>query len=140
MSTGAALYWAFIHTYDFHRWAPQCASILSPHLRIWTLSTRDRRLLASLASVRYYTGRELIDEEIDDLSEDLKGWMNSLCHHNNDPSWNGLFIKLSTTSGKNERTLAPCKNMKDIIGFITDTQRISHVNMTISEPHVLFVC
>ena len=118
-----SIYFAFCRQYDYHRW---CTS-LGPTwpARLMTLERSELVVLRQLAAVRAITNRPLKAHDVADLSarfmQQVQSMLDDVLRH----CELGAFVKLSSTSGKNDRPLRPLRTAEEVVDFLTSSKTIA---------------
>jgi hypothetical protein len=120
-ASGAAIYSAFLHTYDYHKWFEALSGHLPKDTHIHILSKCDRRALAQMSTIRILSHRCVTQTgAFEDLSSDFVTAMQIRLKQLN----NMAFVKLSTSSGKNDRPLRPVSSVPELLNYLCESKTV----------------
>lgn len=112
------IYWAYIHSFDYHCWFDAVKDFLPVETTVHLLSPNDRHILKEMATRRILRGRDVSHMEIyGDLSSNL---LLSL----RDALQGPAFVRLSTSSGKNDRPVRPVSSVSELLNYICESPRL----------------
>lgn len=114
------LYGAHLHMFDAHHWIHVVAE--ETGAKCFDLPPRFVRLLRDLGTIWCSGGgsnASIIEDIMDHplWTKSIRPVLRALS-----PNGVGLFVKLSTTSGKNDRKIVPVKTERDLINYLTQSK------------------
>ena len=104
------IYYSYIQSFDYHHWYNARLPLSPPGVKLYTLTKQEKEDLAQV-SIEQINGKY---EQLKDKCPDLVKWLSTMTFP--------VFVRLSGTSGKNEKKLKPLKSPDDVLHFLTSNK------------------
>lgn len=111
------IYWIFMYGHDYDKWYHYNIDDSPNNVKIIKLTQYQKNILSKITLRRCLSGSKLTENDIEEMDS-----IKSLLKEHVIEKQN-YFVKLGSTSGKNERILSPQNNYKDILDFLTNCKQ-----------------